>query len=202
MTAPPAGLRPIVSAASYRSSSGTPERSAASGPDAPGHSRQERGAEAYPCSRRDGRPAADLPGVLPRRPARDRRLQDVQRANGYPGPDGKTIGQQWTIDPTGGQPHGFSFIYTQAEVPNSPKPIWVCVMVTAPANELIRRTIKEEEDDPRMPAILAEGYDVWATWLGEAGNDPVAAKALLKTVEGVTWQTFPEPKKPRAPRKS
>lgn len=80
---------------------------------------------------------------------------------------------------------------------NSPVPIWLCVMVTVPANELIRRTIKDEEDDPRMPAILADDYDVWATWLGETGNDPVAAKALLKTVEGVTWQTFPEPKPPR-----
>lgn len=115
-------------------------------------------------------------------------------------PDGKTVGQQWTIDPKDGLPRGFSFIYTQAEVPNSPEPIWVCVMVTVPANDLIRRMIKEEEEDPRMPAILAEEYDVWASWLGETGNDPVAAKALLKTVEGVTWQTFPEPKAPR-PRK-
>jgi hypothetical protein len=38
-------------------------------------------------------------------------------------------------------------------------------------------------------------------WLGETGNDPVAAQALLKTLEGVTWQTFPEPKRPRPPRK-
>lgn len=113
-------------------------------------------------------------------------------------PDGKTVGQQWTIDPADGLPRGFTFIYMKAEVPNSPKPIWVCVMVTVPANELIRRMIKEEEEDPRMPAILAEGYDVWGTWFGEFGNDPVAAKALLKTVEGVTWQTFPEPKAPRA----
>ncbi len=51
--------------------------------------------------------------------------------------------------------------------------------------------IKEEEDDPRMPAILSEEYDVWATWLGETGNDPVAAKSLLKTVEGVTVADVP-----------
>lgn len=69
-------------------------------------------------------------------------------------------------------------------------------MVTVPANDLVRHMIKEEEEDPRMPAILAEGYDVWGTWLGEFGNDPVAAMALLKTVEGVTWQAFPEPKAP------
>jgi hypothetical protein len=32
-----------------------------------------------------------------------------------------------------------------------------------PANELIRRTIKSQEDDPRMPAILED--DAWSTWL-------------------------------------
>ncbi len=60
--------------------------------------------------------------------------------------------------------------------------------------------IKSAEDDPRMPAIL-EDFAAWSTWLGESGNDPVAAKALLKTMEGVTWSAAPEPKKPRAPRK-
>jgi putative SOS response-associated peptidase YedK len=114
-------------------------------------------------------------------------------------PDGKTVGQQWTINPRDGLPRGFSFIYTQAEVPTSPEPIWVCVMVTVPANELIRRTIKSQEDDPRMPAILDDG--AWATWLGEDGASPPAAKALLKTMEGVNWTAAPEPPKPRAPRK-
>jgi transposase InsO family protein len=27
----------------------------------------------------------------------------------------------------------------------------------------------------------------WATWLGEGGNDPIAAKAACKTTEGVRW---------------
>jgi hypothetical protein len=40
---------------------------------------------------------------------------------------------------------------------------------------LARRTIKAKEEDPRMPAIL-EDFDVWATWLGETGNDPVAPR--------------------------
>lgn len=31
-----------------------------------------------------------------------------------------------------------------------------CAMVTVPANELIRRTIKAKEEDPRMPAILVK----------------------------------------------
>lgn len=112
-------------------------------------------------------------------------------------PDGKVNSQQWTIDPTDGRPRGFAFIYTLAEVPGLPEPVPVCVMVTVPANQLITRMIKSEEEDPRMPAILDDGYDTWATWLGERGNDPEAAKALLQTVEGVTWRTFPEPKKPR-----
>ena len=68
-------------------------------------------------------------------------------------------------------------------------------MVTVPDNELIRRTIKSEEDDPRMPAILED--DAWSTWLREDNATPAAAKAVLKTMEGVNWQAAPEPKKPR-----
>ena len=70
-------------------------------------------------------------------------------------------------------------------------------MATVPANELIRRTIKAEEEDPRMPAILDDAYDIWATWLGENGAPPEEAKTLLGTVEGVTWEAYPEPPKPR-----
>lgn len=110
-------------------------------------------------------------------------------------PDGKTVSQQWTIDPTDGLPRDFAFIYTQAEVPNSPEPIRVCVMVTVPANELVRSKIKFREDDPHMPATLEE--DAWSTWLGEDGAAPDAAKAVLKTMEGVNWTAAPEPKKPR-----
>jgi putative SOS response-associated peptidase YedK len=73
-----------------------------------------------------------------------------------------------------------------------------CVMVTVPANELIRRTVKSLETDPRMPAILEE--DAWPAWLGEDDASPAAAKAVLKTMEGVNWQAAPEPKTPR-PRK-
>lgn len=68
------------------------------------------------------------------------------------------------------------------------------------ANELICRLSKPGESDPRMPAVL-EDFDVWASGWGRGGNDPVAAKALLKTMEGVTWTAAPEPKKPRAPKR-
>ena len=70
-------------------------------------------------------------------------------------------------------------------------------MVTVPANELIRRSIKSLEDDPRMPAILED--DAWPVWLGE-DDTAAAAKTVLKTMEGVNWQAAPEPRKPR-PRK-
>ena len=73
-----------------------------------------------------------------------------------------------------------------------------CVMATVQANALIRRTIKSQEEDPRMPAILDD--DAWSTWLGEDSATPAAAKDLLKTMEGVNWQPAPEPKKP-SPRK-
>jgi hypothetical protein len=45
-----------------------------------------------------------------------------------------------------------------------------------------------------MPAILKD--DALATWLGEDGATPAAAKAVLKTMEGVTWTAAPEPKPP------
>ena len=67
-----------------------------------------------------------------------------------------------------------------------------------PANELIRCAIKSQDDDSRMPAILAD--DAWSTWLGEGDATPATAKAVLRTMEGVNWQAAPEPKKPR-PRK-
>jgi len=42
------------------------------------------------------------------------------------------------------------------------------------------------------------GYQLaWSTWLGEDDATPAAAKAVLRTMEGVNWQAAPEPKKPR-----
>lgn len=113
-------------------------------------------------------------------------------------PSGKTETRQWTIDPTDGQPRGFAFLWQRFEIPDLPAPMLACVMVTVPANELIRRTVKAQEDDPRMPAILED--HAWSTWLGEGNPSPEAAKAVLRTMEGVNWQAAPEPKAPR-PRK-
>lgn len=114
-------------------------------------------------------------------------------------PSGKTETRQWTIDPRDGQPRGFAFVWRQFEVADLPAPMLACVMATVPANDLIRRSLKSQEDDPRMPAILADEA-AWSTWLGEDGATPAAAKFVLKTMEGVNWQAAPEPKAPR-PRK-
>ncbi len=113
-------------------------------------------------------------------------------------PSGKTETRQWTIDPKDGRPRAFAFLWQRFEISALPTPMLACVMVTVPANELIRRSIKSADADPRMPAILED--DVWEAWLGEDGASPAEAKALLKTMEGVNWTAAPEPKKSRAPR--
>lgn len=98
---------------------------------------------------------------------------------------GAKVTQQWTINPSDGQPRGFAFIWRRFGISDLPAPMLACAMVTVPANELIRRTIKAKEEDPCMPAIL-ENFDVWATGLRQDVNDPLAAKALLKTMQGVS----------------
>ncbi len=107
-------------------------------------------------------------------------------------PSGKTATRQWTIDPRDGRPRGFAFVWRRFEIAGLPAPLLACVMVTVPANELIRRAIKPGEDDPRMPAILED--EDWPIWLGEEGATPEDAKAVLKTMEGVNWTAAPEPK--------
>ncbi len=111
-------------------------------------------------------------------------------------PSGKTETRQWTIDPKDGLPRGFAFVWQRFEISDLPAPMLACVMATVSANELIRRSIKSREDEPRMPAILND--DAWSAWLGEIDATPAAAKALLKTMEGVNWQAAPEPRNPRA----
>ncbi len=113
-------------------------------------------------------------------------------------PSGKTATRQWTIDPRDGRPRGFAFVWRRFELAELPAPMLACVMVTVPANDLIRRAIKSGEDDPRMPAILED--EDWPVWLGEEGATPEDAKAALKTMEGVNWTAAPEPKAPRPPR--
>ena len=113
-------------------------------------------------------------------------------------PSGKTETRQWTVDPLDGRPRGFAFVWQRFTISDLPMPMLACAMVTVPANDLIRRSIKSLEADPRMPAILED--DAWQAWLGEDDATAASAKAVLKTMEGVNWQAAPEPKKPR-PRK-
>ena len=87
-------------------------------------------------------------------------------------------------------------MWRRFEIEGLPAPILASVMVTVPANDLIRRAIKPTEDDPRMPAIL--GDEDWPVWLGEADPAPVDAKAVLKTMEGVNWTAAPEAKGTRS----
>ena len=114
-------------------------------------------------------------------------------------PSGKTETRQWTIDPRDGRPRGFAFVWRRFEIADLPVPMLAAVMVTVPANALIRDKIMPKVDDPRMPAIL-EDVD-WPTWLGEEDPPPAEAKATLRTMEGVRWDAAPEPRKPRPPKR-
>jgi putative SOS response-associated peptidase YedK len=105
----------------------------------------------------------------------------------------KTI--QWTIDPQDGIPRGFAFVWRRFEISDLPQPMLACVMVTVPANKLLRDTILKHDPDPRMPAILEDAD--WSTWLGEIDATPEQAKAVLRTMEGVNWTIAPEVKKPK-----
>lgn len=118
--------------------------------------------------------------------------QEITKASG------KNQTQQWTVDPQDGQPRGFAFVWRRFDIPDLPMPMLACAMVTVAANDLIRTTIKADEDDPRMPAILED--DAWSIWLGEDGMAPDVVKAVLRTMEGVNWQAAPEPRRTR-PRK-
>jgi putative SOS response-associated peptidase YedK len=103
--------------------------------------------------------------------------------------------EQWTIDPGDGCPRGFAFVWRRFDLEGLPMPLLACVMVTVPANALITRTIMADIDDPRMPAILEDAD--WSAWLGETAATPEAARATLKTMEGLHWQMQQEPKKPK-----
>jgi putative SOS response-associated peptidase YedK len=116
--------------------------------------------------------------------------EEAKTSGGKP----KTI--QWTVTPRPSRPRGFPFLWRRFEIPELPAPILCCVMVTVPASLLVREKIKPKEEDPRQPAIFEDAGD-WAPWLGEANATPAERKALLRTVEGVSWEAFPEPPKSR-----
>ena len=103
--------------------------------------------------------------------------------------EGKQISPKVTEQHTiilGDEPAGaIAMLFDTFEIAELPAPLRACVMVTVPANALIRTLTTEHAESDRMPAFLAK--DDWATWLGENGASPAEAKACLKTVEGLKW---------------
>ena len=89
-------------------------------------------------------------------------------------------------------PIGIAMLWRRFEVPGLPAPLFACVMVTVPANQLLRGLPTD-----RMPAIL-EPAD-WPVWLGETAAGAAEAKACLKTKEGVRWTMRPEERPRRRP---
>lgn len=103
--------------------------------------------------------------------------------------EGKQIAPKVTEQHTimlGDEPAGaIALLYDSFNIAELPAPLLSCVMVTVPANALIRTLTTEHAESDRMPAFLAK--DDWTTWLGENDAAPEDAKACLKTVEGINW---------------
>jgi putative SOS response-associated peptidase YedK len=108
--------------------------------------------------------------------------------------EGKQISPKVTEQHTimlGDEPAGaIAFLFDQFTIADQPQPLRACVMVTVPANALIRTLTTEHADSNRMPAFLAK--DDWTTWLGESNASADEAKACLKTVEGINWRMSKE----------
>ena len=116
--------------------------------------------------------------------------------------EGKQISAKVTEQHTimlGDEPAGaIAFLFDQFSVPDQTQPLKACVMVTVPANALIRTLTTGHAESDRMPAFLAK--EDWATWLGENGAAPKDAKACLKMVEGINWKMSKEKRAATAKR--
>jgi len=80
-----------------------------------------------------------------------------------------------------------AFVWRRFILPDNPAPMFACVLVTVPANQLIS-TLPTD----RMPAFLAP--EDWELWLGEKAAGLEEVKACLKTMEGVRWTMAKEGK--------
>jgi putative SOS response-associated peptidase YedK len=108
------------------------------------------------------------------------------------------VTEQYTIM-LGDEPAGaIAFLFDQFKIADLNDPLKACVMVTVPANALIRTLTTEHAESDRMPAFLAN--DDRATWLGEKGASPTEAKACLQTVEGIKWTMSKEERAAKAKR--
>ena len=104
-----------------------------------------------------------------------------------------TVTEQYTIT-LGGEPAGaIAMLYDRFEIPDLPAPLLACVMVTVPANALIRTLSTEHAESDRMPAFLAK--EDWETWLGQNESSPAEAKSCLRTVEAINWKMTKEERK-------
>jgi putative SOS response-associated peptidase YedK len=103
--------------------------------------------------------------------------------------EGKQISPKVTEQHTimlGDAPAGaIAFLFDQFNIAELKDPLRACVMVTVPANALIRTLTTKHAESDRMPAFLAK--DDWETWLGQNDATPDDAKACLRTVEGIKW---------------
>jgi putative SOS response-associated peptidase YedK len=103
-------------------------------------------------------------------------------------------GEQHVITPGDEAGLGIAFVWRRFQFKDVPAPLFACVMVTVKANALIAALPTD-----RMPAILAAPD--WGVWLGEDPSTPAAAKACLKTVEGLRWTMRPEERAARTKRR-
>jgi putative SOS response-associated peptidase YedK len=102
----------------------------------------------------------------------------MQTFNEAPDIDGPVI--QHVITPGDESRLAAAFVWRRFEILGDAAPFFACVLVTVPANPLLRRLPTD-----RMPAFLAP--EDWQTWLGEKPASLDDVKACLKTVEGVSW---------------
>src|SRR6201996_6582731 len=103
------------------------------------------------------------------------------------------VTEQYTIT-LGGEPAGaIAMLFDRFEIPDLPAPLLACVMVTVPANALIRTLSTEHAESDRMPAFLAK--EDWETGRGKNDSSPADAKSCLRTVEGINWKMTKEERK-------
>ncbi len=102
-------------------------------------------------------------------------MRNFNEAPDIPGP---TI--QHVVTPGDEPVLAAAFVWRRYDIAGLAKPLFACVLVTVPANQLLAGLPTD-----RMPAFLAP--EDWQTWLGEKPAGPDAVKACLRTVEGVRW---------------
>jgi putative SOS response-associated peptidase YedK len=105
--------------------------------------------------------------------------------NEAPDIEGPTI--QHTITPGDEPALAAAFVWRKFDISGVRVPMFACVLVTVPANQLIA-TLPTD----RMPAFLAQ--EDWGKWLGEEPAAVGELKACLRTVEGAKWNMTKEEK--------